>query len=86
MKLHDVTVNFNAHSHNYQRNAVPAGGVPTYVTGGGGANLESIGNRTAGCSAIDQYGLGWSNVNGSAAPAAPRRSRPRRTACTTSCW
>ena len=64
MKLHDVTVNFNAHSHNYQRNAVPAGGVPTYVSGGGGANLESIGNHTAGCSSIDQYGLGWSNVNG----------------------
>ncbi len=25
LKLHDVTVDFNAHSHNYQRNSVPAG-------------------------------------------------------------
>ena len=85
LKLHDVTVDFNAHSHNYQRNSVPAGGVPTYVSGGGGANLESIGNHTAGCSAIDQYGLGWSNVNnvGSACGAAP--CPPPRTACTTSC-
>jgi uncharacterized repeat protein (TIGR01451 family) len=63
LKLHDVTVDFGAHSHNYQRNSVPPGGVPNYVTGGGGANLESIGNHSAGCSALDQYGLGWSNVN-----------------------
>ena len=26
---YDVTVDFNAHSHNYQRNSVPPGGVPT---------------------------------------------------------
>ena len=68
-----MTVDFSAHSHNYQRNSVPAGGVPTYVTGGGGANLESIGNHSAGCSATNLYGLGWSNVNniGYACGAAP---------------
>src|SRR5687768_13058096 len=65
LKLHDVTVDFSAHSHNYQRNSVPAGGVLTYVSGGGGANLESIGNHSAGCSATNLYGLGWSNVNNS---------------------
>ena len=68
-----MTVDFSAHSHNYQRNTVPAGGVPTYVTGGGGANLESIGNHSGGCSATNLYGLGWSNVNniGYACGAAP---------------
>ncbi len=71
LKLHDVTVDFSAHSHNYQRNSVPAGGVPTYVSGGGGANLESIGG--GGCSANDLYGLGWSNTSnvGSACGAGP---------------
>jgi len=73
LKLHDVTVDFAAHSHNYQRNSAPPGGVPNYVSGGGGANLESIGHHSAGCSAMNQYGLGWSNVNdvGYACGAAP---------------
>jgi uncharacterized repeat protein (TIGR01451 family) len=60
LKLYDVTAAFNGHSHAYQRNTAPAGGVPTHVTGGGGASLESIG--TNGCSATDAYGLGWSNT------------------------
>ena len=34
----------------------------TYLTGGGGANLASIG--AAGCSATDAYGRGWSSNRG----------------------
>ena len=85
LKLYDVTAGFNGHSHNYQRNTAPSGGIPTHITGGGGANLESIG-ATAGCSATDAYGIGWSqHVQRRAAPAAPGRFPPRRTASTTSC-
>ena len=85
MKLYDVTAVFNGHSHNYQRNTAPAGGIPAHITGGGGANLESIG-ATAGCGPTDAYGIGWSNsVQRRAAPAAPGRFPPPRTACTTSC-
>ena len=80
LDLYDVTAGFNGHSHNYQRNTAPAGGIPTHITGGGGANLESIG-ATIGCSAIDAYGIGWSNTSnvGSAcgAGAGTRHEGPR---------
>ena len=71
LKLYDVTAAFNGHSHNYQRNLAPAGGIPQHVTGGGGANLESIG--LGGCGSLDAYGIGWSNTAnvGSACGAAP---------------
>ena len=71
LEQYDVTLAFNGHSHHYQRNSAPPGGVPSYVTGGGGAHLESIG--VAGCSAIDQYGIGWSGMSntGSACGSAP---------------
>jgi uncharacterized repeat protein (TIGR01451 family) len=67
-----VTAGFNGHSHNYQRNTAPSGGIPTHITGGGGANLESIG-ATAGCGPSDAYGVGWSNTSnvGSACGAGP---------------
>ena len=72
LKLHDVTAAFNGHSHNYQRHTAPAGGIPTHITGGGGANLESVG-ATAGCSATNAYSVGWSNTAnvGSACGAGP---------------
>ena len=71
LKQYDVTATFSGHSHNYQRNDAPPGGVPTHVSGGGGANLESIG--VGGCSALDVYGVGWSNQSnvGSACGSAP---------------
>ncbi|MFF0426616.1 fibronectin type III domain-containing protein [Streptomyces sp. NPDC004520] len=58
--LHDngVGLVFNGHSHIYQRNVAPPGGVPSYVTGGAGAKLSSIGGH--GCHPTDAYGLGWS--------------------------
>lgn len=58
--LHDNGVNlaFNGHSHIYQRNVAPPGGVPSYVTGGAGAKLSSIGGH--GCSPTDAYARGWS--------------------------
>ncbi len=72
LKLYDVTAGFNGHSHNYQRNIAPSGGIPTHITGGGGANTESIG-ATAGCGPRDAYGVGWSNTSnvGSACGTAP---------------
>ena len=71
LNQYDVTAAFTGHSHNYQRNDAPPGGVPTHVSGGGGANPEGIG--AGGCSAPDAYGIGWSNQSdvGSACGGAP---------------
>jgi hypothetical protein len=42
----------------YERNRKPdLNGVISYVTGGGGATLQSMG--TLGCSAFNAYGRGW---------------------------
>ena len=70
-KQYDVTLAFNGHAHDYQRNTAPAGGIPSYVTGGGGAPPQTIG--TDGCSPEDAYGIGWStSLNaGSACGSAP---------------
>jgi hypothetical protein len=56
-----VRMVLNGHAHMYQRNTPSAAGMPvTYVTGGGGALLETIGP----CSARDAYGVGWSPTKG----------------------
>ena len=57
-----VDIGFSGHAHIYQRNLKPSGGVVTYLTGGGGANVEPIGAK--GCTAIDAYGIGWSYTSG----------------------
>jgi hypothetical protein len=58
-----VDIAFNGHAHIYQRNRDPGpAGLVSYVTGGGGADPASIGE--AGCSAIDAYGIGWSDGSG----------------------
>jgi hypothetical protein len=49
---------FNGHSHLYQRNSAGPGRIASYVTGGGGADVHSVGEN--GCSATDAYGIGWS--------------------------
>jgi fibronectin type 3 domain-containing protein len=54
-----VSIGFNGHAHMYQRNLKPTGGIVTYLTGGGGAKVQPIGAH--GCSALDAYGIGWSN-------------------------
>jgi hypothetical protein len=57
-----VDLAFNGHAHIYQRNLKPhPGGLVSYVTGGGGASLASIG--TAGCSDTDAYGIGWKTTS-----------------------
>ncbi|MEU0400120.1 fibronectin type III domain-containing protein [Streptomyces sp. NPDC006197] len=69
--LHDNGVNlvFNGHAHHYQRNVAPPGGVPSYVTGGGGATLSPVGT----CSPTDAYARSWTYTTnrGKACGAAP---------------
>ena len=56
-----VDIAFSGHAHVYQRNLKPhPGSLVSYVTGGGGASLASIG--TAGCSDTDAYGIGWKST------------------------
>jgi hypothetical protein len=69
---HHVDIAFNGHAHVYERNLKPsASGLVSYVTGGGGATLQSMGGF--GCSAFNAYGIGWkaSTNDGSACGAAP---------------
>ena len=69
---YNVDMAFNGHAHIYQRNIKPhANGVVSYVTGGGGADVASIGGN--GCSSTDAYGIGWSDSSnqGNACGAAP---------------
>ena len=67
-----VKLGFSGHAHLYERN-VPGtpGTFPNYVTGGGGATLQPIGETA--CSAFDAYGIGWSpsKSKGSKCGAAP---------------
>jgi hypothetical protein len=58
-----VKVAFNGHAHIYERNRPDAGGMASYVTGGGGAALQSVG-EVRPCLALDAYALGWSNTKG----------------------
>jgi hypothetical protein len=67
---HGVDIVFNGHAHIYERNAPSAAGMPvSYVTGGGGTQLEPV----SACTPIDQYAIGWdygATVHGSACGAA----------------
>ena len=61
-----VDIAFNGHAHLYQRNLKPhPGGLVSYVSGGGGASLASIGS--AGCSETDAYGIGWKGTTSTGA-------------------
>jgi hypothetical protein len=71
LSRHGVDIAFNGHAHVYQRNLKPhAGGLVSYVTGGGGASPASMGS--SGCSDTNAYGIGWkgSTSTGSACGAA----------------
>jgi uncharacterized repeat protein (TIGR01451 family) len=72
LSANGVDIAFSGHAHTYQRNFKPhANSLVTYVNGGGGAHLQTIGAN--GCSAVDAYGIGWSMTReqGSACGAAP---------------
>src|SRR5207237_9299841 len=51
-----AVVAFNGHAHIYERNVPQVGAMATYIGGGGGGVLETVG----GCSGFDAYALGWS--------------------------
>ncbi|MDQ1509004.1 MAG: acid phosphatase type 7 [Actinomycetota bacterium] len=54
-----VSIAFTGHAHIYERNApTTPGSFPSYVTGGGGATLQTV--AEAGCSGFDAYAIGWS--------------------------
>jgi fibronectin type 3 domain-containing protein len=53
-----VNLAFNGHAHLYQRNVPPAGGVISYVTGGGGGVPTNVASTSA-CSSTDAYARGW---------------------------
>lgn len=67
-----VSLGFSGHAHIYERNVPGAPGTfVNYITGGGGATLQPIGET--GCSPFDAYGIGWSpsKSKGSKCGAAP---------------
>jgi hypothetical protein len=53
-----VDLAFNGHTHIYQRNIAPPGGVTSYVTGGGGGKVSPVDKSR--CSSTDAYAIGWS--------------------------
>jgi hypothetical protein len=72
LSRYGVNIAFTGHAHIYQRNR-PLGpdSLVSYVTGGGGGDLQSIGEL--GCSPEDAYGIGWSDTHnrGNACGSAP---------------
>ncbi len=60
-----VAIVFNGHAHQYQRNFAQIAGSPmvSYVTGGGGASLGSIGTCTV---VVDAYGIAPGKACGTA--------------------
>jgi hypothetical protein len=62
---HGVDMIFNGHAHIYQRNNASRPGYPvSYVTGGGGAALQSVRN----CAAPAAYAIGWTATSCGSAP------------------
>jgi hypothetical protein len=61
LSQYNVQFVFNGHMHGYQRNTKqPGESFVSYVTGGGGATLEPVGNNSGGCGSYDAYAVGWS--------------------------
>jgi uncharacterized repeat protein (TIGR01451 family) len=62
LSANNVDIAFNGHAHIYQRNLKPhANSLPSYVTGGGGADIESL--SSSNCTSVDAYAIGWSDSN-----------------------
>jgi hypothetical protein len=53
-----VDIAFNGHAHVYERNKADAGGMISYVTGGGGATLEPV---SCTATTMAAAAIGWSN-------------------------
>ena len=74
-----VNLAFNGHAHLYERNVPPAGGVISYVAGGGGGVPTNVA-ATSACSSTDAYARGWDPTHavGSScgAPAGGGTARP----------
>ncbi|RPJ26569.1 MAG: DNRLRE domain-containing protein [Chloroflexi bacterium] len=66
LKRHNVDIAFAGHAHIYQRNLASADGVINYITGGGGANLGTLG----ACTALDAYAIKFT-TSGKACGSAP---------------
>ena len=73
LSRYGVDFGFPGHAHIYERNTASTNGLPSYTTGGGGADLESIAGGSANCSPFDAYGIGWSDTSqlGNACGSAP---------------
>jgi chitodextrinase/ubiquinone biosynthesis protein Coq4 len=76
-----VNLAFSGHAHIYERNNARTGtgvlSLPSYTTGGGGGDVQSISST---CSANDAYAIGWSDTSGTgnrcgAAPIPTARSQ-----------
>ena len=69
LAANNVAIVFTGHAHQYQRNLPQIAGSPmvSYVTGGGGAALGSIGT----CSSGDAYGIAPGKGCGAAPPGGP---------------
>ncbi len=55
LKQYGVNLAFTGHSHTYERNLADATGLPSYVNGGGGAVLTTLGT----CTSLDAYGISF---------------------------
>lgn len=72
LEANDVKLVFNGHAHTYQRFVPKAGGLTSFVTGGGGGTLQTVDGNTdkhGQCVAAEAsnnvYALGWGSNGGS---------------------
>jgi hypothetical protein len=73
LNRYGVDMVFNGHAHVYERNRADSGGMVSYITGGGGAELSPI----SSCNSFDAYAVGWSVIkNAGSACNAPVPTSP----------
>ena len=53
LKQNGVDLAFTGHAHIYERNLASPSGIPNYITGGGGAELGTLGT----CTSLDAYAI-----------------------------
>ena len=66
LKQYGVDIAFTGHAHIYERNLASASGIPNYITGGGGAELGTLGT----CTSLDAYAIKFTTT-GRACGSAP---------------